>query len=60
MFNVDALIPNLTFNKPVEYNSKIILYPVKMENIYEFNLYKNVLKRYSIIYDFYKKCLLIN
>ena len=43
MFNVDALIPNLTFNKPVEYNSKIILYPVKMENIYEFNLYKNVL-----------------
>ena len=44
MFNVDALIPNLTFNKPVEYNSKIILYPVKMENIYEFNLYKNVLK----------------
>ena len=43
MFNVDTLIPNLTFNKPVEYNSKIILYPVKMENIYEFNLYKNVL-----------------
>jgi len=35
----DLLYTNLTFNKPIVYSENITLYPVRMENIFEFQQY---------------------
>lgn len=43
MINTEKYIANLTFDQPIQYDPYITLHPIKMRDIFDFNMYKSVL-----------------